>query len=325
MISPRLPFCNLPVELLFSILELASLHCRPSVLAVVCKAIHPIINAILYHTVVLESATDIALFHRTVHLKPRIFFANHVRRLVVTCLRNSPEYQILDILAACAALRVLVLPSSRHPFTISPRNHDGGLSELTLQSLDIDDICGHDLPLTTNLDSLTHIRFCEPSNVWCSPLSMLASFGPLPHLSHLQLSRCANANQDNDYLFLEDIRIILRSYADLKLLVVSIFDNRSWMSSVESVAESNFLNLMRELRDEDSRVVVLVGGYGDWKKGWEVTKTSRCGQQPPNFWATALDLNVDMTVLPPTRIQGVNFSNSAMLWSSLLTLTSGTL
>jgi hypothetical protein len=282
--SPGPPLLKLPVELVYSILELAILHCRPGILAVVSKAVHGVVNAILYHTVVLESPEDIALFNRTIRSKPRIFFANHVRRLVVTCLRNSPEHQVLNILAACTGLQVLVFPSSHLPFTISSRvshAHDVGPSELILQSLDMKDVCV-DPPLIPNSDSLTHLRFCEPSDVWRSPSSMLASFGPLPHLSHLQLSRRANANKDNDYLFVQDIRTLLWSRTALKLLVVSIFDKRSWISP-ESVADSHIWNLMRDLQDTDSRVVVLVGRYGDWKKRWEVTKTSRCSQQPASF------------------------------------------
>lgn len=286
IIGPRPPLLDIPVELLFTIIELAALHCRPSILAVLSKAIHGVVNAILYRTVVLDCPEDIALFYRTVRSKPPIFFAKHVRRLAVTSsLRSVPEYQIRDILTACTDLGIVTFPSSHYSITNSPRTsheHDGP-SEIILQSFEMGDRCK--VPsLIINSDSLTHLRFCEPSNVWCSPSSMLASFGPLPHLTCLQLSRRAIANKDNDHLFMEDIRALLRC-AMLKLLVVSIFPDRSW-SSTESIADSYIWNLMCDIQDADDRVVVLVGRYGDWKKGWEALKW---GQQPANFWAAALD------------------------------------
>lgn len=143
-------------------------------------------------TVVLESPKDIALFHRIIHSKPRpIFFTDQA--MVVTCVHNdsSPEYQILDTLAACAGLGVLVFPSSHRPFTISSRcSYDRDRphpSSLRHRQSVVP-------PLITNSNSLTHLRFCEPSNVWRLPSSSLVSFGPLPHLSRFQFSRRADAN-----------------------------------------------------------------------------------------------------------------------------------
>ncbi|KAG6879924.1 hypothetical protein C0992_009588, partial [Termitomyces sp. T32_za158] len=67
--------------------------------------------------------------------------------------------------------------------------------------------------------NLTHLRICEPADVWCSPSAMVEAFGTLPLLSHLQVARRANANQANDEGFALSISDLLASRPTLKTLV----------------------------------------------------------------------------------------------------------
>lgn len=115
---------------------------------------------------------------------------------------------------------------------------------------------------------------------------MLSTFGPLLHLSHLQLSRRADANEDNDLTFAEDIRTLLRSNSTLKVVVVSIFAGYSWTNSSAIAEDSYIWNLMLSIRDEDPRIIVINGIYDDWRDVGNYQKALWSGWHPVDFWTT---------------------------------------
>ncbi|KAF8070736.1 hypothetical protein FPV67DRAFT_1488542 [Lyophyllum atratum] len=284
---------RLPVELVLKIFEAANLVCKPSVLALVSKSFRRFLYITLYRRVVLDSLRIIQLFHRTVHSTNRTFLADHVKRLVVTWWPESDDSraQVRDIIAACPGIRALVTPSCRWPVDISRAKSsiEGGISAITVHSFDGDNGTLTRVlrqPLIDVSKTLTHLRFCEPSDMWYSPISMLATFGPLPHLSHLQLARRANANEANDVMFTNSIREFLHSLPALKMLVVSIYPE-AFSSTFEPVEDSVIWTRMSEIRSEDGRVVIMPGQYDEWKEGWEDPKLLRSGYYPADFWMSA--------------------------------------
>ncbi|RDB25434.1 hypothetical protein Hypma_007605 [Hypsizygus marmoreus] len=282
------PFLNLPIELSLSIFELAILDSKPSILAVICKSICRVLDIILYRTVVLGCAKTVQLFHRTTLSKDRAFLSEHVKKLVVTWLTDRPDRQLHDIVAACSGLRTLIIPSNRLPVrlaAIEPWAGKDGLSALTVRSFDDGDIYSprSPQPVVDLSTALTHLRFCEPSDMWQSPSSMLESYGALPHLSHLQFARRTNANEDNDMAFAEDVRNILRTRPALKMVVVSIY-LACIGSAAETVEDSDIWKIMCRVREEDARVIVVPGQFGEWVKGLEDVKALRSGHNPVDFW-----------------------------------------
>lgn len=107
---------------------------------------------------------------------------------------------------------------------------------------------------------LTRLRVCEPSDVWHSPSSILASFGCTRELTHLQLPRRLNGNETNDEIFVEEVKQILLSRPGLKMLVLSLFP-ATWGEDCD-VAESN---IARMLDGVDERLVIARGCYNNWK------------------------------------------------------------
>ncbi|KAF5380510.1 hypothetical protein D9615_004687 [Tricholomella constricta] len=291
--SGTAPVLTLPVELVFNIFEAAIFDCKPSNLALVSKAFSKVVDAILYRTVILDSPNTVRLFHRTIHSKTRPFLTGHVKRLVVTWWPDSDtsQTQIHDIISACAGIRALISPSFRWPINISAAKSsvESGLTAITIQSFDEDHgILTHvseNQPLIFS-KTLTHLRFCEPSAMWYSPTSMLAAFGPFPHLSHLQLARRANANESNDIMFANSVRKLLHSLPALKMLVVSVFPE-AYCFEMESVENSDIWKRMCEIRSEDRRVIVLPGRWEEWKDGYEKQKLFHSGYQPADFWTRA--------------------------------------
>lgn len=258
----------IPDELILDILELAILQCKPSTLAVISKAISAHIDYIIYRTVVLGDLKTVHLFAWTTRRKTRSFMAGHVKSLAVTL---APEqYQrgsrtlISEIIAACTGVRKLTVPSCHHPISIPSvlARHDG-LLELTIQSYDEAHTSNYpDLTL-----SPTHLRFCEPSDAWCSPLSMLELFGALPDLRYLELTRRADANEENDAVFYGDILHILDTSPRLKLVVIRIFPQSWWTTEhLPAVTGSNIWALMHNVVEHDARAILLQGKYGEWKE-----------------------------------------------------------
>ncbi|KAF9464984.1 hypothetical protein BDZ94DRAFT_1255029 [Collybia nuda] len=287
-IAPRLSsILNLPAELILAIVELA-ISGKPATLATTCKGISSVVEIILYRTVVLNNPKTIDLFYRTTLSRPRAFFAEHVKKLIVTWdLSERQTSSISKIIAFCPAVWALVSPSC-HLFSMAMQAPDyNGPSEVTFQAYEGGDTPDHLSPPFLKLSrTLTHLRFCQPSDSWYSPSFILSTFGPLPHLSHLQLSRHADANEDNDLTFVEDIRMILRSKPALKIVVISIFERCTWpMSRAE---DSHIWNLMHSVKEDDPRIVIMNGNCDEWRY------LEGCGQgaswnewRPTDFWALA--------------------------------------
>jgi hypothetical protein len=286
LVAARLPpILNLPVELALTIFELAISESKPTALIAICKATTKAVEAILYRTVVLDTPQTTLLFYRTTLSKPRAFFIGHVKKLIVAWEPYSdPCPTVAKIMAACPALRALVSPSCYMPISTAMQTADGPF-EITFQSYEGSDASKVVPPLEKISRPLTHLRFCEPSDGWHSPSSMLSTFGPLPHLSHLQLSRRAGANVDNDVAFAEDIRTILRSNSNLKVVVVSIFAGPSWSDAASETAEdSDIWRLMRDIQDVDQRIVVVNGVYDKWREEMKYRKSLWSGCYPVDFW-----------------------------------------
>lgn len=287
LIAARLPpILGLPAELVLTIFELVISESKPITLATICKGINKAVESILYRTVVLDTSKTIDLFYRTTLSRPRDFFTEHVKKLIVTWELEQHSSSISKIIAACPALRSLVSPSC-YPISMATQmpNYDGP-SELTFRSYEGEDASKVAPSFQKSSRSLTHLRFCEPSDSWYSPSSMLSTFGPLLHLSHLQLSRRADANEDNDLTFAEDIRTLLRSNSTLKVVVVSIFAGYSWTNSSAIAEDSYIWNLMLSIRDEDPRIIVINGIYDDWRDVGNYQKALWSGWHPVDFWTT---------------------------------------
>ncbi|KAJ7594919.1 hypothetical protein C8J56DRAFT_821993 [Mycena floridula] len=285
------PLFTLPAELILDILELSLVSSKPSVLACICRTVKTFIEAIIYRTVVLSAPKTVTLFHRTAEAKSASFLASHVKKLVVTSNvvpHSQQARQIWEILTACRGLKTLALPAGFHPITLasilSAPCHEA-LSELTIQACDELDQAGRvtslhyptKFILSPSASYLTHLRICEPSQGWCSPASILDAFGPLPNLTHLQLARRINANEENDALFMEDVTQILQSFG-LKVLIISIYAP-AWAPS-QSVEDSSIWKLIQEAAQDEPRLMVAKGEYDAWQKEWiEPTR-------PINFWET---------------------------------------
>ncbi|GLB37730.1 hypothetical protein LshimejAT787_0407810 [Lyophyllum shimeji] len=288
--SRQSPLLSLPIELAVKIFEDAILECSPSALALASKAFCKVVDVILYRTIVLDSAKTVQLFHHTAHSKSRAFLTDHVKKLVVTWWPESDAActKVHNIIAACAGTRTLIAPSFRWPVDISCAKFsaDSAVTAITIQSFDGDNgvhTRAGCQPVMDVSKTLTHLRFCEPSDMWHSPTSMLAPFGPLPHLSHLQLARRANANEANDLIFANSVRQLLRSLPALKMLVVSVYPAGCSLAS-GPVEDSDIWKRMWEIRIKDNRVVIVPGRYDEWKAGWEDPKLLRSGYHPADFW-----------------------------------------
>ncbi|TFK44909.1 hypothetical protein BDQ12DRAFT_41811 [Crucibulum laeve] len=299
MRSPAL--FTLPAELIINILELALTDTRPRYLAFISKLIHHFVNAILYRTVVLDSATTIGLFHRTVTSKS--LAPCHVRRLVILgtseSILSSKICQLHEIVAACPNLRTLDAPSLLYTTKTPVIKHfitANGPMELTLQTFEDPDNTPHAFSLLhmQGFASVTHLRICEPSDTWSSPLSIVATFRYLPSLTHLQLSRRTNSNEDNDAIFTKEVHHLLETRRALKMLVISVFNSQTWLSSA-TVVESNIWTLVSPIRASDRRLVLLEGEYDAWKEEWGASRRSYGGAVPTDFWK-AVQRQVDLDV-----------------------------
>lgn len=286
---------DLPAEIIMHILELALLHDRPRDLASISQIIRHFVNTIIYRAVVLDSPHAISLFHRTASSPRSSHLLAHVKRLAITWepeyFSPSTEQQLRGIVARCPSLRAVAVPSCCQ-INISPSGtiHHDGPSELTIQSFE--DFANSDplsaLPLLPVYfsTSLTHLRICEPSNTWQSPLSIVAAFHDAPNLTHLQLARRADSNEDNDVVFAEDIAYLLATRKNLKMVVVSIFGGLMRASPV-ALHESSIWMLVSKLQEVDPRVVVIEGEMGKWREEWKDVKGLRCGGRLVDFWDMA--------------------------------------
>jgi len=290
------PLLRLPAELLFDILELCFLQCKPTVLATISQVIASFVESILYRSVVLDSGDSVSSFHRAVTMKSPYFLVTNVKNLAFTWVpfpNSRACKQIWDIIVACTGVKTLSLPPGYHPLSLASIVHTRGsaLAELVLASYDEVDYMGRCTSLqyipeihSTNSplvpSSLTHLRVCEPSIAWCPPSSMLESLGELPHLSHLQLSRRAYANEDNDVTFMDDVSDILTLRPQLQKFVVLIFPCL-WAEG-DNVQQSHIWIQLSKIAEEDTRLVLRQGDYGGWRDDCRTTFSSPI--RPSGFW-----------------------------------------
>ncbi|KAG7091112.1 hypothetical protein E1B28_010166 [Marasmius oreades] len=293
------PLLDLPAELILDVLELSLKDNKASTLAVVCKTICSFVDAILYRKVVLNSKDTISLFHRTTLSKPPSFFATHVNKLILTYNASPDSIQfrrVLDITSTCSGLRSLVLPSGYKKGAIESIIHStrgDNLAEILIHSheglrslyndIDIPDAPLRDLSYTL---PVTHLRISEPGDGFVSPCSFLSAIGPLPRLSHLQLSRRINSNEDNDQVFVHDVDYILRSQPELQMLVVSVFPLTWAPMSVSDIPQSSIWFMMEDLSKRDARLVVRQGEPKEWKIEWNGVRRANLGEIR-DFWAAS--------------------------------------
>lgn len=284
---------DLPAEIIIHILELALLNHRPRDLALISQFIRQFVNLIIYRTVALDSPHAISLFHRTASSPRSSHLLTQVKRLAVIWepeyFTSSTERQLREIMSHCSSLRVVAVPSCCQ-INISPIGIfvQEGPADITVQSFE-----GLTNSTSSSMSSLpdyfstslTHLRICEPSDTWQSPLSIIAAFKDAPNLTHLQLARRADSNVDNDLVFVEDIASLLSTRKNLKLVVVTIFEPL-WRASSNALCESNIWMLASKLQEMDSRVTIMEGGLGSWREEWKDVKGFRCGGHPTNFWNT---------------------------------------
>lgn len=91
-------FNILPNELLLDIVELAGLEGSKTILelALVCKRLSQLVDAVLYRTIILSSPESIFLLHATVQSRHASFFASHVKKLAVTYSQDTGFSQLLQ-------------------------------------------------------------------------------------------------------------------------------------------------------------------------------------------------------------------------------------
>ena len=287
---------NLPAEIIILILELALSNNRPRHLALTSQLIRHFVNMIVYRTVVLDTLHTITLFHRTASCKRSLHLLAHVKSLVVTVkpehFTSSAGQQLGQIIAHCPSLCEVAIASSCQ-IKISPSiffPYFDGPSDLTIQSFDSligsEPLSSEDLLPAYFSNSLTHLRICEPSDRWQSPLSIVASLRNVPNLTHLQLARRVGSNKDNDAIFTEEVAHLLATRKKLKMVVISIFGGSTKMSS-EALRKSNIWMMVSRLEALDPRIVVLKGELGKWKKEWKDVREFRCGVRLSDFWRMA--------------------------------------
>ncbi|KAJ7502989.1 hypothetical protein B0H11DRAFT_2188108 [Mycena galericulata] len=273
------PLLDIPTELGLEILELGLSHTPFSALAAVSKAFAALISRITYRNVVLDSIETMSLFSRTTKSKSPDFLDTHIKTLTVTIdpwyFTPTSRIELEGIIASCTGLRAIsvarpgFLALSRHPL------HRPLPSEVTVQSFDAAtpfewqsvSIGGAFLPPSASSAahlsaSLTRLRISEPGDAWHSPLSILQFFGSAPHLTHFALTRRMDANIDNDEVFVDELRMLLASRPQLKLLVVSIFPAQwpRYFDPAVSVTSSTIWVALSSLAEADKRVVLLEAG-----------------------------------------------------------------
>ncbi|KAG6850851.1 hypothetical protein H0H93_007469 [Arthromyces matolae] len=282
-------------QLLLSILEYAILECQPRNLALVSKVFCSVVDVIIYRTIVLTCEETLRLFHRTTQNKTSTFFAEQVYNITVTDYKVTKHPHFPAVLAICSGIRTLTVPAwqehllprtaaEKTPVTINSSSSD--VAQCHARDGDAHRLM--QLP-SVSFMHITHLRFCEPGDMWCSPCAMIRAFGPLPHLSHLQLARRANANQANDKMFTKNISDLLSSRPRMKMLVVSIFPE-AFSCSNEAVQESNVWQCIQELSFAEQRLVLIPDSCDECaklRKGWNDIAAIRSAWQPADFWQYA--------------------------------------
>ncbi|KAJ7169064.1 hypothetical protein C8R43DRAFT_945033 [Mycena crocata] len=270
--SGAAPLLDVPAEIALEIMEFALLHTPSHTLALVSKAFNDLVCRIIYRTVVLDSLERIDLFNRTIRSKSLEFFNSHVRTLAVISksYNINGRMQMEEIIAACPGLRTLVIP--RPGILASPLISSTTPSEVIIQGFDavtpfeFDPLFGYVRSPAAHISTpLTHLRICEPGQVWHSPLSILEFFGPLPHLTHLALAqRVSPTKIDNDTVFVQEVRVILANRPNLKIFLVNIFPAR-WPKPTRAAwslcSYSCICKALIHVAETDRRLVLLTTGW----------------------------------------------------------------
>ncbi|KAF7362258.1 hypothetical protein MVEN_00572200 [Mycena venus] len=268
------PLRDIPTEIGLEIVELALLSTPSTILALVSKKFNALVCKMIYKTVILDRLSRITLFHRTVLSKSLEFLGTHVLTLAVTSRSYTTEarIQLEQIVAACTGLRTLAIP---RPGILA----SGVISrtrpiELIIQKFDAmtpfewDPLFAQEIvvsPAARISQNLTRLRICEPGQVWHSPLETLEFFGSLPGLTHLALARHVNPYGGlNDGAFVSEIRTLLETRPELKMLIVSLFP-AAWPRQVPATfslcGHSCICKALIRLADTDKRLVVLATGW----------------------------------------------------------------
>ncbi|KAJ7772114.1 hypothetical protein DFH07DRAFT_216498 [Mycena maculata] len=282
------PLLDIPTELGLEILELSLAHGTPfSTLAAVSKAFSGLISRIIYRNVVIDALETMSLFYRTTKSKASDFLDAHIKSLTITIepWRFAPtaRIELEGVIAACTGLRaltfvrpgILAVPLSRRPL------HRTLPSEITLQSFDTTTPFDWEHLSTTAVPvalqspaahlsaSLTHLRISEPGDTWHSPLTILHFFGSTPHLTHFALARRMDANEANDKVFVDELRMLLVSRPKLKILVVSIFPAQwpRYFDHTVSVESSTIWMALSSVAEADKRVILVAAGLEGRKDG----------------------------------------------------------
>ncbi|OAX42799.1 hypothetical protein K503DRAFT_667107, partial [Rhizopogon vinicolor AM-OR11-026] len=143
---------------------------------------------------------------------------------------------------------------------------------------------------------ITHLRIAEPAYAWYSPLALLKVF---PSLTHIALPRRAHANIENDELFMEDVKVILRE-PRMQVIVIAIFpqiqvgaDNERGVDHDVSVSldiKNSTIWLAAEgLGKGDGRLFVVDARMGSWRKDWQGPGVVASPEGPANWWRKVLN------------------------------------
>ena len=144
-------------------------------------------------------------------------------------------------------------------------------------------------------DHVTRLRIAEPAYyAWHSPLALLKIF---TSLTHIALPRRAHANAENDELFIEGVKVILRE-PRIQVIVITIFPQLEADRELTvgdgaggsmDVRDSTIWLAAEKLRKEDGRVFVTVNArMGGWRKDWQGQGVVASPDGPDNWWRKAM-------------------------------------
>lgn len=138
---------------------------------------------------------------------------------------------------------------------------------------------------------ITHLRIAEPAYAWYSPLALLKVF---PLLTHIALPRRAHANKENDNLFIEDVKAILRE-PRMQVVIITIFPQIRVGGDREQAVDQDVGGLLdiknstiwlaaEELRKGDGRLFVVNARMGSWRQDWQGPGVVASAKGPENWW-----------------------------------------
>lgn len=171
------------------------------------------------------------------------------------------------------------IPSTTHPSTSDPAMQHDSTSVLS------------DLSPAIIFPHITHLRIAEPAHAWYSPLALLDVF---PSLTHIALPRRADANTENDELFIGDVKSILQE-PRMRMVIISIFPqiqvgadektaaNRD-AGGLPDIKNSTIWLAAEELKRGDGRVFIVSGHSGSWRKDWQGPAVVASPRGPGNWW-----------------------------------------